>query len=62
MSGLTYLLLRNPEKMKELTSEIRSSFTSSDDITMESTANLKYLNACAFDSILSSGRIPYTLY
>ncbi|KAL2281926.1 hypothetical protein FJTKL_11200 [Diaporthe vaccinii] len=46
MSGLLYYLLVNPDKYALLCTEIRTSFTSSDDITMERLAGLKYLNAC----------------
>ncbi|KAK7755342.1 hypothetical protein SLS62_002568 [Diatrype stigma] len=46
MAGLTYYLLVNPRNMQLLTDELRNSFTRLDDITMDSTANLKYLNAC----------------
>ena len=46
MSGLTYYLLTNRDKLALLTREIRSRFASAEDITMESTAPLGYLNAC----------------
>lgn len=47
MSGLIYFLLSNPDgKLQQLVREIRESFSSTHDITFESTANLKYLNAC----------------
>lgn len=46
MSGLLYYLLMNPDKLALLCAEIRTSFTSSDEITMERLAGLKYLNAC----------------
>ena len=46
VSGLTYLLLKNPKKMELLTSEIRTAFASTGDMTMEKTAALPYLNAC----------------
>ncbi|KAH7402582.1 cytochrome P450 46A1 [Pyrenochaeta sp. MPI-SDFR-AT-0127] len=46
LSGLTYLLLKNPEKMTKLKEEIRSTFASSDDISMEALAKLPYVNAC----------------
>lgn len=46
MSGLMYHLMRNPEKLHLLVDEIRGRFSNSDDITFESTAPLKYLNAC----------------
>ena len=46
MSGLTYLLLRNPEKLSHLTAEIRRTFNTQEEITMLATARCKYLNAC----------------
>ncbi|GKT51125.1 averantin hydroxylase [Colletotrichum spaethianum] len=46
MSGLTYLLLRNPDKLEKLKKEIRERFQSSDEISMQGTAQCKYLNAC----------------
>ena len=47
MAGLTWFMLTNPDKMALLTRELRERFTEEDAITMESTASLKYLNACA---------------
>jgi cytochrome P450 len=46
MSGLTYFLLTNRDKLALLTQELRGRFRNKDEITMESTAPLKYLNAC----------------
>jgi hypothetical protein len=46
MAGFTYYLLTNPEKLALLTQELRTTFTTEADITMESTSSLKYLNAC----------------
>ncbi|ORY57768.1 cytochrome P450 [Pseudomassariella vexata] len=46
LSGLTYYLLTNPEKMKLLNDGIRSAFSSLKDIGFDSLANLKYMNAC----------------
>jgi cytochrome P450 len=34
LSGVTYLLLRYPDKLAKLTDEVRSAFESEDDITM----------------------------
>lgn len=34
--------------MKTLTDEIRGAFSSQDDITLDSLANLKYANACTY--------------
>lgn len=48
LSGLLYLLLRNPDKMRLLVDEIRGRFSSNDEITFESTAPLRYLHACEY--------------
>ncbi|KAG8167907.1 hypothetical protein KVR01_003596 [Diaporthe batatas] len=41
MTGLTYLLLRNPDKMARLKHEILSMFRSKDEITMQSTVHCR---------------------
>jgi cytochrome P450 len=46
LSGLTYQLLKNPKVMEKLTVEIRVAFPSRGEITMQSLAQLEYLNAC----------------
>ena len=46
LSGLTYHLLKNPDKLKKLTSEIRNSFEREEDISIERLQQLRYLNAC----------------
>lgn len=46
LSGLTYHLLRNPDKMHTLQAELRSSFMTEDDITIEGLMAQKYLHAC----------------
>ncbi|KAG6367110.1 hypothetical protein INS49_001292 [Diaporthe citri] len=51
MTGLTYLLLRNPDKMACLKREIRSMFRSKDEITMQSTVHCRYLTACLEESM-----------
>ncbi|KAL1862720.1 hypothetical protein Daus18300_008364 [Diaporthe australafricana] len=51
MTGLTYLLLRNPDKMARLTHEIRTTFRSRDEITMQSTTRCTYLTACLDESM-----------
>lgn len=48
LSGLFYLLLTHPAIMEAARNEVRSSFDSAEDISMEGLANLKYLNACTF--------------
>ncbi|KAF2872073.1 cytochrome P450 [Massariosphaeria phaeospora] len=44
-SGLTYLLVKNPECMRKVVQEIRS-IPNEDDMHLESLAALPYLNAC----------------
>ncbi|KAF6845032.1 cytochrome p-450 [Colletotrichum musicola] len=46
LSGLTYLMLRAPEKMEKLKREIRETFKSREEITMVAAQNCKYLRAC----------------
>jgi cytochrome P450 len=61
LSGLTYLLLANPETMAKLVAEIRTAFTSSDSITMEITAGLPYLNACIKEAFRQYPPVPIGL-
>ncbi|ETS78106.1 hypothetical protein PFICI_10168 [Pestalotiopsis fici W106-1] len=46
LSGLTYLLLKNPRVYTKLTREIRNAFASSDEITFVGVNQCKYLLAC----------------
>ncbi|TIA15896.1 benzoate 4-monooxygenase cytochrome P450 [Aureobasidium pullulans] len=46
LSGLTYYLLINPDKLARLVAEIRSTFTAESEITVDELARLPYLNAC----------------
>jgi len=44
LSGVTYLLATNPEILKKLEQEVRSSFHSDDEITLTSVGNLSYVS------------------
>ncbi len=46
LAGVTYLLLMNPEKLAELTEEIRSRFHSEEEITVNAVGQLPILLAC----------------
>lgn len=46
LPAVTYLLLSHPDRLALLTDEIRSRHKTEADITMDSTASLRYLNAC----------------
>ncbi|WYZ39357.1 hypothetical protein EsH8_III_001271 [Colletotrichum jinshuiense] len=45
LTTATYLLCENPHTLEKLTTEIRGTFENEDDITIQSTAGLSYLNA-----------------
>jgi cytochrome P450 len=61
LSGLTYLLLTHPDSLKKLVNEIRTSFTSSDAISMEVIAGLPYLNACIKEAFRQYPPVPIGL-
>lgn len=45
LSGVTYLLLRNPTVLEKLTNEVRNLYKSEADMTLQALANNEYLNA-----------------
>lgn len=51
LSGLTFLLLKNPDIYAKLVHEIRSTFTTTEDINISSLARLEYLNACLEETL-----------
>ncbi|RJE26778.1 Cytochrome p450 [Aspergillus sclerotialis] len=51
LSGATYLLLRNQDKMQKLLDELRTTFLDESMITIESTSRLKYLPAVIEESL-----------
>lgn len=51
LTGATFLLLTNPDKMKRLVAEVRSSFKSNDEITLTSVGSLTYMLACLTESM-----------
>lgn len=58
LSGLTYLLLKHPDKMLRLTKELRTVFSSFEDITMTNLAQLEYLNACIEEGLRYYPPVP----
>ncbi|GAP84455.1 putative cytochrome p450 monooxygenase [Rosellinia necatrix] len=46
LTGVTHYLVQNPSKMRILVNEVRTSFSSADEIDLEGLARLPYLNAC----------------
>ncbi|KAF3045478.1 hypothetical protein E8E12_007001 [Didymella heteroderae] len=61
LSGLVYMLMRDPATMNKLTAEIRESFASSSDISMERLARLPYLNACIKEAMRIYPSVPVGL-
>lgn len=51
MSGATYYLLKNPEKMNSVVAEVRSAFSSPDEINFVSVNKLPYLLACLNETL-----------
>ncbi|KAK1960907.1 cytochrome P450 [Colletotrichum sublineola] len=58
LSGATYFLTANPDTLARLSNEIRSSFTSEDEINLLSTAKLDYLNAVIEESLRMYPPVP----
>jgi cytochrome P450 len=61
LSGLTYLLLKNPDKLLRLTKEIRAAFSSFDDMTMTRLSQLKYLEVCIEEGLRYYPPVPVGL-
>ncbi|CAJ2506672.1 Uu.00g078580.m01.CDS01 [Anthostomella pinea] len=51
LSGATFLLATNPDKLARLVQEVRSSFKSDEEITLNSVNNLTYMLACLNESL-----------
>ncbi|KAK4234237.1 cytochrome P450 [Achaetomium macrosporum] len=61
LSGVTFLLLTNPEAMKKLTREIRGAFKSEDEIDFVSVSTLPYLLACIDEALRIYPPVPIGL-
>lgn len=49
--SLIFFILKEPEVYAALVKEVRDAFTDYDEINTETTAGLKYLQACAYESL-----------
>ncbi|KAF2398789.1 benzoate 4-monooxygenase cytochrome P450 [Trichodelitschia bisporula] len=58
LSGLIFHLLTNPESLKELTKEIRSAFSSPEEMNLSSLVRLKYLHACLEEGLRMYTPVP----
>lgn len=61
LSGCTFLLLTNPDKLAKLTEEVRSAFQSEDEISIQSASQLPYLMACLEESLRRYPPVPIGL-
>lgn len=61
LSGLTYHLLRNPDKLRTLVDEIRSSFESEEDMNLVNLQRLTYLEACLHEGFRMYPPVPLGL-
>lgn len=58
LSGCTYFLTTNLDKLAKLTHEVRTSFSSEDEIDLLSTAKLEYLHAVLEEAMRAYPPIP----
>ncbi|KAL1641275.1 hypothetical protein SLS58_006177 [Diplodia intermedia] len=58
LSGVTYHLLRNPDKMARLVAEIRGTFATPQDMTLQNLPQLPYLNACLEEALRIYPPVP----
>ncbi|KAK5168273.1 uncharacterized protein LTR77_006842 [Saxophila tyrrhenica] len=61
LSGTTYHLLRNPDKMQKLIGEVRGAFSDFDDVTLEGLAKMKYLQAVLQEGLRMYPPVPIAL-
>ncbi|KAI1260798.1 cytochrome P450 [Xylariaceae sp. FL1019] len=58
LTGTTYYLISNPDKLALLVDELRSTFKDDKEMTLERLAPLKYLNACLREGLRVYPSIP----
>jgi cytochrome P450 len=51
LAGCTYLLLKNPDKLKKLIDEIRGKFTNASEVTIAAVSELPYLHAVLTEAL-----------
>ncbi|XP_044717543.1 cytochrome p450 domain-containing protein [Hirsutella rhossiliensis] len=61
LSGITYLLLQNPNALQRLVDEVRSTFKSDAEITVLSVQRLPYLRACINEALRRYPPVPVGL-
>lgn len=61
LSGLCYLLLAHPDKMETLVKEVRGSFDSDAEISLDRLSGLGYLNACLEEGLRLYPPVPSSI-
>lgn len=61
LSGVTYLLLTNPDKLAKLEEELRKAFDRDDDITLAKASHLDYMLACLEEAMRLYPPVPIGL-
>lgn len=61
LSGVTFLLTKNPDKLARLTQEVRSTFKSEAEIDINSASQLTYMLACLDEALRSYPPVPIGL-
>lgn len=61
LSGTTYYLLKNPRYMEKLTKEIRSTFSTLQDLDLDVLASLDYLDAVLLEGLRMVPPVPVAL-
>lgn len=61
LSGVTYLLLDNPDKLAQLHTELRKAFNSDNDITLAKVSRLDYMLACLEETMRLYPPVPIGL-
>ena len=59
LSGVIYLLLSNPEALKKVVEEVRTSFKSENVITLTSVSCLTNMLACLNEALRSHQPVPF---
>lgn len=61
LACVSYYLQRNPEALQKLRQEIRTSFSTYEEVTASSTVSLKYLNAVLLEGMRMYPPLPFAL-
>ena len=61
LSGVTYYLLKTPHAYAKLKEEVRGAFEKAEEITLTSTSQLPYLQACLEEALRIYPPVPLAL-